>query len=94
MIILDEPTTHLDLVHKVTLLKLLQKLAHETGKSILYSTHDIDLAIQLCDEMIVLTENEVIQNQPCKLIEKGVFNAIFKNENIQFDASHGKFNIK
>lgn len=94
LIILDEPTTHLDLVHKVTLLKLLQKLTHETGKTILYSTHDIDLAIQLCDEMIVITENEVFQNQPCKLIEDGVFDTIFKNENIQFDASNGKFNIK
>jgi iron complex transport system ATP-binding protein len=94
LIILDEPTTHLDLVHKVTLLKLLQKLSHEKGKTILYSTHDIDLAIQLCDEMIVLTETEVIQNQPCKLIEEGVFNAIFKNDNIRFDASLGKFNIK
>ncbi|WP_339890041.1 ABC transporter ATP-binding protein [uncultured Flavobacterium sp.] len=94
LIILDEPTTHLDLVHKVTLLKLLQKLTHETGKTILYSTHDIDLAIQLCNEMIVITENEIFQNQPCNLIEDGVFNTIFKNENIQFDAFHGKFNIK
>ena len=94
LIILDEPTTHLDLVHKVTLLKLLQKLSHKTGKTILYSTHDIDLAIQLCDEMIVITENEVFQNQPCQLIEDGIFDTIFKNENIQFDASHGKFNIK
>lgn len=94
LIILDEPTTHLDLVHKVTLLKLLQKLTHETGKTILYSTHDIDLAIQLCNEMIVITENEIHQNQPCQLIEEGIFNSIFKNENIQFDASHGKFNIK
>lgn len=94
LIILDEPTTHLDLVHKVTLLKLLQKLSHETGKTILYSTHDIDLAIQLCDEMIVLTENKVIQNKPCKLIEEGVFTEIFKNENIQFDANFRKFTIK
>ena len=49
IIILDEPTTHLDLVHKVTLLKLLSRLTHETGKTILYSTHDLDLAIQLTD---------------------------------------------
>jgi len=94
LIILDEPTTHLDLVHKVTLLKLLQKLTHETGKTILYSTHDIDLAIQLCDEIIVLTENELYQDEPCNLITNGVLNSIFKNENIQFDASLGKFNIK
>ena len=62
IIILDEPTTHLDLVHKATLLKLLQKLTHETGKTILYSTHDIDLAIQMTDEMIVFTPNKIVQN--------------------------------
>ncbi|HBK84172.1 MAG TPA: ABC transporter ATP-binding protein, partial [Flavobacterium sp.] len=74
LIVLDEPTTHLDLVHKVTLLQLLQKLAHTTQKTILYSTHDIDLAIQLSDEMIVCTENHIVQNTPCTLIENGVFN--------------------
>lgn len=93
IIILDEPTTHLDLVHKVTLLKLLQKLTHETGKTILYSTHDIDLAIQLCDEIIVFSENKVVQDQPCNLISDGTFTRLFQNENIIFDATIGKFKI-
>jgi len=47
LIILDEPTTHLDLFHKVAVFKLLKKLANENHKCILFSTHDIDLAIQL-----------------------------------------------
>jgi iron complex transport system ATP-binding protein len=93
LIILDEPTTHLDLVHKVSLLKLLQKLTHETGKTILYSTHDIDLAIQLCDEMIVLTKNKLVQDQPCNLIEKDVFTQLFQNESIVFDKTMGKFKV-
>jgi len=50
VIILDEPTTHLDLYHRAYVLKLLKKLTLETGKTILFSTHEIDLAIQLCDE--------------------------------------------
>ena len=53
LIILDEPTTHLDLLHKVSIFKLLKKLSEATNKCILFSTHDIDLAIQLSDEMIV-----------------------------------------
>lgn len=93
LIILDEPTTHLDLVHKVSLIKLLQKLTHETGKTILYSTHDIDLAIQLCDEMIVLTKNKLIQDQPCNLIANDTFNELFKDENIFFDKVIGKFKV-
>ncbi|MGH2667021.1 ABC transporter ATP-binding protein [Flavobacterium sp.] len=94
LIILDEPTTHLDLLHKVSLFKLLKKLTEGTGKCILFSTHDIDLAIQLSDEMVVMTKDEVVQDQPCNLIEKGVFNSLFQDENIVFDNQKGKFLFK
>ena len=93
VIILDEPTTHLDLHHKVLVFKLLKKLSQETNKSILFSTHDIDLAIQVSDEMIVMTESSVEQDQPCNLITKGVFNSLFKDSSITFDGKKGKFVI-
>jgi iron complex transport system ATP-binding protein len=93
LIILDEPTTHLDLLHKVLLLKLLKKLTLETNKCILFSTHDIDLAIQLSDEMIVMTHENIIQNNPCKLIELGIFNKLFNDSSIVFDDKKGKFVI-
>ena len=60
LIILDEPTTHLDLLHKVNLLRLLKKLAQEANKCILYSTHDLDLALQLSDQIIVMTPQTVV----------------------------------
>lgn len=91
LIVLDEPTTHLDLLHKVALFKLLKKLTQETDKCVLFSTHDIDLAIQLSDEMIIITPGLVVQDTPCNLIEKGCFNTLFKDENIVFDSEKGKF---
>jgi len=93
LIILDEPTTHLDLLHKVVLFKLLKKLTEDTGKCILFSTHDIDMAIQLSDEMIIMTPENTVQDQPCNLILKGRFNTLFKDEHIVFDAEKGKFVI-
>jgi iron complex transport system ATP-binding protein len=93
LIILDEPTTHLDLFHKVSIFKLLKKLSQETNKCILFSTHDIDLAIQLSDEMIVMSESSVEQDQPCNLITKGIFNTLFKDSSITFDGEKGKFVI-
>lgn len=93
IIILDEPTTHLDLVHKVLVFKLLKKLTVATHKSILFSSHDVDLAIQLSDQMIVMTENQVYQDQPCNLITQGVFNLLFKDDSISFDSEKGKFSI-
>lgn len=94
LIILDEPTTHLDLLHKVALFKLLRKLTHETGKCILFSTHDIDLAIQLSDEMIIMTPEHITQDQPCNHITNGLFDTLFKDENIFFDKEKGKFIIR
>ena len=94
LIILDEPTTHLDLVHKVSLFKLLKKLTKESNKCILFSTHDIDLAIQLSDEMIIMTAENVVQDEPCNLISRGVFNTLFDDEHILFDAEKGKFIVK
>ena len=93
LIILDEPTTHLDLLHKVVLFKLLKKLTQETEKCILFSTHDIDMAIQLSDEMIIMTPENVIQDQPCNFILKGSFNTLFQDEHIVFDSEKGKFII-
>lgn len=93
ILILDEPTTHLDLQHKVSLLKLLKKLTQETGKCILFSTHDIDMAIQLSDEIIIMTPKKTIQDQPCNLILNGNFNTLFQDENIFFDGEKGKFVI-
>ncbi len=91
LIILDEPTTHLDLLHKVSLLKLLKKLAVETNKCIIYSTHDIDLAIQMSDEMVIFTKDSISQDSPCKLIESGIFNSLFNDCSIVFDEKKGKF---
>lgn len=93
LIILDEPTTHLDMYHKAYILKLLQDLTKETGKTILFSSHEIDLAIQLCNTMIVMTSNGVFCDEPCLLIENEVFSDLFPKDLISFDKETGRFRI-
>jgi iron complex transport system ATP-binding protein len=94
LIILDEPTTHLDMYHKAYILKLLQKLAKETNKTILFSSHEIDLAIQLCDQLIVMTNTEVVSDTPDNLITKGTFETLFPKDLIAFDEQTGSFRVK
>lgn len=94
LIVLDEPTTHLDMYHKAYTLKLLQKLAKETQKTILFSSHEIDLAIQLCDSLIVMTNHKVISGTPCHLIETNIFQHLFPEDLIAFDKKTGSFRIK
>jgi len=94
LIILDEPTTHLDLYHRAYVLKLLKTLAKETKKTILFSTHEIDLAIQLVDKMLVMTSEGTHFESPCKLIEAGTFDSLFPKETIDFDKKTGRFRVK
>ena len=93
LIILDEPTTHLDMYHKAYILKLLQRLAKETNKTILFSSHEIDLAIQLCDNLIVMTDKEVISGKPSSLISKGTFKTLFPKDLIAFDEKTRSFRV-
>lgn len=94
LIILDEPTTHLDMYHKAYILKLLQKIAKKANKTILFSSHEINLAIQLCDKMLVMTTENTFYNQPCKLIEQGVFQTLFPKDIVEFDTVSGSFVVK
>lgn len=94
LILLDEPTTHLDLYHKVQILKLLKQLANTHQKTVLFTTHEIDLAIQLCDKILLLDGKENPFGQPCELIENGVFERLFPADMIAFDAVTGSFKVK
>lgn len=94
LIILDEPTTHLDMYHKAYVLNLLKKLAKTTRKSILFSTHEIDLAIQLSDKLLVITENASVFGTPKELIEQQVFSSLFPDDLIVFDEKSASFKVK
>lgn len=93
LILLDEPTTHLDLYHKVQILKLLQNLAHQHQKTIVFTTHEIDLAIQLCDKILLLDGKENSFAAPSELIEKGSFDTLFPSQMVRFDAKSGSFKV-
>lgn len=54
IIFLDEPTAHLDLPHRILILRLLRQLAHEQGKTILISTHELELALALSDRILLM----------------------------------------
>ena len=94
MMILDEPTSHLDMYHKAQVLKLLKQLSQQTGKAIIFATHEINLALQLCDKIILMKPSQVIQDAPKQLIQKGHFENIFPSDLIVFDPVTETFRIK
>ena len=78
IILLDEPTAHLDLPNRIRVLQLLRRVAREQNKTILISTHELDLAIKLSDRIMLMIPQQGIQlDSPEKLREQDAFTAAF-----------------
>lgn len=92
-IILDEPTNHLDLYHTAYVFKILKRLTQKNHKCILLATHELNLALQLCDKIILVHQSEVFCESPETLIEKGVLNTIFPEDLISFDKQTKGFRV-
>ncbi|MDQ3536886.1 MAG: ABC transporter ATP-binding protein [Bacteroidota bacterium] len=92
---LDEPTAHLDVSNRVEIMTLLRKLAWETNKAILVSTHDLDLAIQTADKFwLCRSQSSFHVGTPEDLILNGKLAQTFEKEGFLFDKYSGNFKIK
>jgi iron complex transport system ATP-binding protein len=94
LIILDEPTAHLDLPSRIQLMRLLHQLARDTNKAILISTHELDLALQVADQIWLMDSGGHLEaGLPEELILNGAFQQAFDKDGISFDAATGAFHI-
>lgn len=94
LIILDEPTAHLDLPNRVEIIMLLRSLARKENKSILLSTHELDLALQSADRLWLMTgENALYSGTPEDLVLDGTFEKVFHKRSFDFDIGSGTFKI-
>jgi iron complex transport system ATP-binding protein len=95
IILLDEPTAFLDVAGRMETLMLLRRLANEQHKAILLSTHDIDQAIRMGDNLWLLDKNHpMICGAPEDLILHHAMEAFFGKEGMDFDPSTGRLNQK
>jgi len=91
IILLDEPTAYLDLPTKVYMLRLLAKLAHEANKTLLISTHDVELALPFAAHLWLLGKGEIVEGTPASLAHEGVLTKYFQSENLSFNAQTLRF---
>ncbi|MEM7417499.1 MAG: ABC transporter ATP-binding protein [Gemmatimonadota bacterium] len=94
MMILDEITAFLDLPRRVDVMRLLRRLARETGRAILISTHDLELALRAADRVWLLPKGGSLQaGAPEDLVLSGAFEAAFHSEGVDFDPTRGAFQV-
>lgn len=89
VILLDEPTAHLDLNNRVEIMNLLRRLARTANKAILVATHELDLALQTADLIwLAGQDKKLIIGIPEDLVLNGSFDEIFQLKG--FDLKTGK----
>ncbi len=94
VILLDEPTAFLDFPGKAAVLQLLCKLATEHGKTILISTHDLELTFGMVSRLWLLTNNGITEGTPRELAANGALGRSFNTANIRLNAETLRFDIQ
>lgn len=79
IMLLDEPTAFLDLPNRYAATALLKKIAKEKDKTVLFSTHDLDIAMKTCDNIAVLTPTRLYKFEAQKITEAELLNVLFKS---------------
>ena len=64
VLLLDEPTTYLDLAHSIEVLDLVDQLHSELGRTVVMVLHDLNLAIRYSDHLVVMRDGMVIASGP------------------------------
>jgi iron complex transport system ATP-binding protein len=78
VLLLDEPTTYLDLSHQLDILKLVVRLAREHHLAVLSTFHDLNAAAEYCDELVLLQDGRVFaQGRPQDVLTPEIIGAAF-----------------
>ena len=93
IIILDEPTAHLDLHHTIKIFALLKNLTEKTLKTIIMSSHEVNLSIKFADKIILFTDTEIFTGSPSLLIKNNSFDNLFPREIVTFNRNLEQFII-
>ena len=94
IILLDEPTAFLDMPNRYELCTLLQHLAHEEQKCILFSTHELDIALALCDSIALISPPQLHLLPTEEMVKSGYIEKLFTSGIVNFDPTTRSVSIK
>lgn len=90
VLLLDEPTAFLDLPNRAAIVRMLRDVAREEGKAVLFSTHDLQIALDLCDRLVLLREGaDPWQGAPGEAMASGRLAEVFEGSGVVIDPRSG-----
>lgn len=94
VMLMDEPTAFLDIESRFSILHLLHQLSHDEGKTIIFTTHDLHLALGHSDKMWLMLDNGLVEGAPEDLLLAGKFDLLFSSSAVQFNSKNGTYSLK
>lgn len=94
IMIMDEPTAFLDIGSKYEIINLLHLLSHKNEKTIIFSTHDLNMAISQADKIWLVLDNKLIEGAPEDLMIAGAFDHLFDSPEVQFNSENGSYSFR
>ncbi|MDH7576542.1 MAG: ABC transporter ATP-binding protein [Bacillota bacterium] len=95
VIVLDEPTTHLDVKHRLEVMAILRQLTREKGITVLLSLHEIDLALKYCEMALLVKEGRILAwGPPEEVLSDEVVARLYDMESARFSHCLGGIELK
>ncbi len=94
IILLDEPTSFLDLSNKFSVYRLLNKISSESNKTVIFSTHDLNIAIKYAHKIWLIKNKTIMEGAPEDLILNNAFIDVFEKKFVYFNAVTNEFDVK
>lgn len=94
IIVLDEPTAFLDMPNKYEVVHLLGELSRKKNKTILFTSHDLNIAMREADRLWLITPNSFTEGVPEDLVLRHAISGLFDETRLKFDARKGEFSIR
>ncbi len=95
VMLLDEPTSFLDAKHKVELMLLLRKIASEKEVAVVLTTHDVELALRICDRVVLVGNGKIVrEGSPEDVLTAENLSRAYGLSSAYFDACIGSFEIR
>lgn len=94
IILLDEPTAFLDLPNRYELCTLLSRLSHEEERCVIFSTHELDIALSLADSIALVDSPRLVHLPTAEMITSGNIERLFDSEYVSFDAENQSIRLR
>jgi iron complex transport system ATP-binding protein len=94
LMVMDEPTAFLDISSRFEIIHLMHELTRNRDKTIVFSTHDLSVAVSQADKIWLLKEEGILEGAPEDLMLEGSFKTLFDESKVRFNASDGTFTLR